>query len=189
MYLYTNFFLSVVHLRLYLHFSWRLSIATMLAWIKFDFSSRSNTIIIGKMFKFKLLCFKVFLRPLVTKKPKKNTVLDRGNYVSSLKARINSWKRFFITSQSYQNLRYLSCSSSIAIIESHLFVDRLSCNDLKLHGMRAGNKYSEDSFQLMKVSDTQYLPVYCDMTTAKGGFTLIVTSAHNNWTRAQVPHR
>lgn len=55
--------------------------------------------------------------------------------------------------------------------------------------MRAGNKYGEDSFQLMKVSDTQYLPVYCDMTTAKGGFTLIVTSAHNNWTRAQVPHR
>lgn len=36
------------------------------------------------------LCFEVFLRPLVTKKPKKNTVLDRGNYVSSLKARVNS---------------------------------------------------------------------------------------------------
>ncbi|PFX13518.1 Disintegrin and metalloproteinase domain-containing protein 9 [Stylophora pistillata] len=66
---------------------------------------------------------------------------------------------------------------------------RLSCNDLKLHGVRAGNKYDEDSFQLMKVSDAQYLPVYCDMTTAKGAFTLIVTSAHNNWTREQVPRR
>ena len=66
---------------------------------------------------------------------------------------------------------------------------RLSCNDLKLHGLRAGNKYDEDGFQLMKVSNTQYLPVYCDMTTTKGAFTLIVTSAHNNWTRAQVPRR
>jgi len=66
---------------------------------------------------------------------------------------------------------------------------RLSCNDLKLHGLRAGNKYEEDGFQMMKVSDAQYLPVYCDMTTAKGAFTLIVTSAHNNWTRAQVPRR
>ena len=66
---------------------------------------------------------------------------------------------------------------------------RLSCNDLKLHGLRAGNKYDEDGFQMMKVSDAQYLPVYCDMTTAKGAFTLIVTSAHNNWTRAQVPRR
>ncbi|KAJ7386461.1 metalloendopeptidase [Desmophyllum pertusum] len=66
---------------------------------------------------------------------------------------------------------------------------RLSCNDLKLHGLRAGNKYDEDGFQMMKVSSAQYLPVYCDMTTAKGAFTLIVTSAHNNWTRAQVPRR
>lgn len=66
---------------------------------------------------------------------------------------------------------------------------RLSCNDLKLHGLRAGNKYQEDGFQMMKVSDAQYLPIYCDMTTAKGAFTLIVTSAHNNWTRAQVSRR
>ncbi|RMX44841.1 hypothetical protein pdam_00009262 [Pocillopora damicornis] len=66
---------------------------------------------------------------------------------------------------------------------------RLSCNDHKIHGVRAGIKYEEDSFQLIKVSDTQYLPVYCDMITAKGAFTLIVTSAHNNWTREQVPHR
>lgn len=66
---------------------------------------------------------------------------------------------------------------------------RLSCNDLKLHGLRAGNKYDEDGFQMMKVSDAQYLPIYCDMTTAKGAFTLIVTSAHNNWTRAQVSRR
>lgn len=98
-------------------------------------------------------------------------------------------KAFLYNISKLSKSQILSCSSSIAIIESHLFVDRLSCNDLKLHGMRAGNKYGEDSFQLMKVSDTQYLPVYCDMTTAKGGFTLIVTSAHNNWTRAQVPHR
>ncbi|KAL9951076.1 hypothetical protein ACROYT_G043672 [Oculina patagonica] len=66
---------------------------------------------------------------------------------------------------------------------------RLSCNDLKLRGLRAGNTYDEDGFQMIKVSDAQYLPVYCDMTTAKGAFTLIVTSAHNNWTRAQVPRR
>ncbi|KAL9951073.1 hypothetical protein ACROYT_G043669 [Oculina patagonica] len=66
---------------------------------------------------------------------------------------------------------------------------RLSCNDLKLRGLRAGNKYDEDGFQMIKVSNAQYLPVYCDMTTAKGAFTLIVTSAHNNWTRAQVPRR
>ena len=66
---------------------------------------------------------------------------------------------------------------------------RLSCNDLKLHGLRAGNKYDEDGFQMMKVTAAQYLPIYCDMTTAKGAFTLIVTSAHNNWTRAQVPRR
>ena len=36
------------------------------------------------------LCFKVFLRPLVTKKPKKKYRFRQGNYVSSLKARINS---------------------------------------------------------------------------------------------------
>jgi len=65
---------------------------------------------------------------------------------------------------------------------------RLSCNDLKLHGVRAGNKY-EDGFQMIRVSGSQYLPVYCDMTTSEGAFTLIVTSAQNNWTRAQVPRR
>jgi len=65
---------------------------------------------------------------------------------------------------------------------------RLSCNDLKLHGVRAGNKY-EDGFQMIRISDSQYLPVYCDMTTSEGAFTLIVTSAQNNWTRAQVPRR
>ena len=69
------------------------------------------------------------------------------------------------------------------------FCLRLSCNDLKLHGLRAGNKYEEDGFQMMKVSNAQFLPVYCDMTTSKGAFTLIVTSAHNNWTRPQVPRR
>lgn len=65
---------------------------------------------------------------------------------------------------------------------------RLSCNDLKLHGLRAGNKY-EDGFQMIRVNSSQYLPVYCDMTTSDGAFTLIVTSAHNNWSRAQVPIR
>lgn len=65
---------------------------------------------------------------------------------------------------------------------------RLSCNDLKLHGVRAGNTY-EDGFQMIRVNGAQYLPVYCDMTTSEGAFTLIVTSAHNNWTVTQVPRR
>lgn len=82
-----------------------------------------------------------------------------------------------------------TCLHIIFINKTIALETRLSCNDLKLHGLRAGNKYDEDGFQMMKLSDAQYLPVYCDMTTAKGAFTLIVTSAHNNWTRAQVPRR
>lgn len=65
---------------------------------------------------------------------------------------------------------------------------RFSCNDIKLRGLRAGNKY-DDGFQMIRVNSTQYLPVYCDMTTSDGAFTLLVTSANNNWTRAQVPRR
>ena len=64
---------------------------------------------------------------------------------------------------------------------------RLSCNDLKVHGLRAGNTY-DDGFQMIRING-HYLPVYCDMTTSEGAFTLIVTSAHNNWTRAEVPLR
>ena len=68
-------------------------------------------------------------------------------------------------------------------------LNRLSCNDLKVHGERAGNVYNEDGFHMIRISDAQYLPVYCDMTAARGGFTLVVTSAHNSWMRAQVPRR
>ncbi|XP_074614387.1 uncharacterized protein LOC141874129 [Acropora palmata] len=64
---------------------------------------------------------------------------------------------------------------------------RLSCNDLKVHGLRAGNTY-DDGFQMIRING-HYLPVYCDMTTSEGAFTLVVTSAHNNWTRAEVPLR
>ena len=35
----------------------------------------------------------------------------------------------------------------------------------------------------------EYLPVYCDMTTEAGAFALLVTSAHNGWTPAQVLSR
>ena len=60
---------------------------------------------------------------------------------------------------------------------------------MKLHRARAGNSY-QDGFYMIQLADkAQYLPVYCDMTTEAGAFTLLVTSAHNGWTPAQVLRR
>ena len=57
-----------------------------------------------------------------------------------------------------------------------------------MHGVRVGNTY-KDGFYMINTDKAQYLPVYCDMTAADGAFTLLVTSAHNSWTPAQVLSR
>ncbi|KAK3726269.1 hypothetical protein QZH41_003046 [Actinostola sp. cb2023] len=66
---------------------------------------------------------------------------------------------------------------------------RRSCNDIKVHGVRAGQTYKDGYYMIRVINEYQYLPVFCDMTSEPGAFTLIVTSRHNQWTRAQVPAR
>ena len=60
---------------------------------------------------------------------------------------------------------------------------RHSCNDLKIHGYHKGKTDYKDGFYML--SGLQ--PVYCDMTSDKNeGWTLLVTSASNGWSSAQV---
>ncbi|XP_032229700.2 uncharacterized protein LOC5505409 [Nematostella vectensis] len=66
---------------------------------------------------------------------------------------------------------------------------RKSCNEIKLHGVRKGRSYEDGYYMATLLGHAQYLPVYCDMTSEPGAFTLLVTSRHNNWTREQVPAR
>ncbi|KAK3698442.1 hypothetical protein QZH41_010011 [Actinostola sp. cb2023] len=66
---------------------------------------------------------------------------------------------------------------------------RRSCFDIKVHGVRLSRTYKDDYYMIRLLSDSSYLPVFCDMTSDPGAFTLVVTSRHNNWTRAQVPAR
>jgi len=43
---------------------------------------------------------------------------------------------------------------------------------------------------MIKLQDNQeYLPVYCDMTSEPGAYTLLVTSAHGNWRVDEVKAR
>ncbi|XP_048584529.1 uncharacterized protein LOC5514577 [Nematostella vectensis] len=66
---------------------------------------------------------------------------------------------------------------------------RKSCNDIKVHGVRSGNSYKDGYYMATLLGHAQYLPVYCDMTSEPGAYTLLVTSRHNNWRREQVPMR
>ena len=42
---------------------------------------------------------------------------------------------------------------------------------------------------MIKQNDVDYLPVYCDMTSDPGAYTLLVTSVSNNWKAADVRFR
>ncbi|KAK3716436.1 hypothetical protein QZH41_016844, partial [Actinostola sp. cb2023] len=66
---------------------------------------------------------------------------------------------------------------------------RRSCFDIKVHGVRLSRAYKDNYYMIRLLNDSSYLPVFCDMTSDPGAFTLVVTSRHNKWTRAQVPAR
>ncbi|KAK3716434.1 hypothetical protein QZH41_016845, partial [Actinostola sp. cb2023] len=66
---------------------------------------------------------------------------------------------------------------------------RRSCFDIKVHGVRLSRTYKDNYYMIRLLNDSSYLPVFCDMTSDPGAFTLVVTSRHNKWTRAQVPAR
>lgn len=42
---------------------------------------------------------------------------------------------------------------------------------------------------MIKKDDVDYLPVFCDMTSDLGAYTLLVTSASNNWNAKDVTFR
>ena len=42
---------------------------------------------------------------------------------------------------------------------------------------------------MIKKDDVDYLPVFCDMTSDLGAYTLLVTSASNNWNAKDVMFR
>ena len=44
----------------------------------------------------------------------------------------------------------------------------------------------EDGIYMIRKNGYEYLPVYCDMTSAPGGYTLSVTSASNGWNKNEV---
>lgn len=66
---------------------------------------------------------------------------------------------------------------------------RRSCNDIKVHGVMAGREYTDGYYMINPAKPANYLPVFCDMTSDEGAFTLLVTSANGNWTRNEVPLR
>ncbi|XP_065054894.1 uncharacterized protein LOC135683537 isoform X1 [Rhopilema esculentum] len=63
-----------------------------------------------------------------------------------------------------------------------------SCNQIKVNGIRNGGSY-KNGFYNLKESGANYRTVYCDMTSDVGAWTLLVTSAHGNWTKPEVLSR
>jgi len=63
-----------------------------------------------------------------------------------------------------------------------------SCNEIKVKGQRKGVSY-KNGFYIAKKSETDIRTLYCDMTSDVGAWTLLVTSAHGNWTKDQVLSR
>lgn len=44
----------------------------------------------------------------------------------------------------------------------------------------------EDGIYRIRKNAHEYLPVYCDMTSESGGYTLLVTSASSGWSKNEV---
>ncbi|KAJ7312351.1 hypothetical protein OS493_039749 [Desmophyllum pertusum] len=44
----------------------------------------------------------------------------------------------------------------------------------------------KDGLYMIRKNDHEYLPVYCDMTSEQGAYTLLVTSASNGWKKNEV---
>ena len=44
----------------------------------------------------------------------------------------------------------------------------------------------ENGIYMIRKNSHEYLPVYCDMTSEPGGYTLLVTSASNGWNKTEV---
>jgi len=65
---------------------------------------------------------------------------------------------------------------------------KISCNQIKMNGERKGIKY-KNGFYIAKKSEFDLRTLYCDMTSDAGAWTLLVTSAHGNWTKSQVLSR
>lgn len=65
---------------------------------------------------------------------------------------------------------------------------RRSCNQVKVYGTQLGITY-DDGVYMIKKDDVDYLPVFCDMTSDLGAYTLLVTSASNNWNAKDVTFR
>ena len=64
-------------------------------------------------------------------------------------------------------------------------VRRRSCNEIKSENR--GNKAAEkDGLYFILRNSHEYLPVYCDMTSEQGAYTLLVTSASNGWKKNEV---
>lgn len=60
-----------------------------------------------------------------------------------------------------------------------------SCNEIKSENR--GNKAAEkDGLYFILRNSHEYLPVYCDMTSEQGAYTLLVTSASNGWKKNEV---
>lgn len=65
---------------------------------------------------------------------------------------------------------------------------RRSCNQVKVYGTQLGITY-DDGVYMIKKDDVDYLPVFCDMTSDLGAYTLLITSASNNWNAKDVTFR
>ncbi|PFX30175.1 Retinol dehydrogenase 8 [Stylophora pistillata] len=60
-----------------------------------------------------------------------------------------------------------------------------SCNEIKSENR--GNKAAgKDGLYFIRKNSHEYLPVYCDMTSEQGAYTLLVTSASNGWKKNEV---
>ena len=47
----------------------------------------------------------------------------------------------------------------------------------------------KDGRYMIRKTSYEYIPVYCDMTSESGAYTLLVTSAHNSWRKEDVLYR
>jgi len=60
-----------------------------------------------------------------------------------------------------------------------------SCNEIKIKS-RGNRAELRDGIYMIRKNSHEYLPVYCDMTSESGGYTLLVTSASNGWNENEV---